>query len=71
MKNQPVTEYVRYNLMTDDRLRCRRTWLAAAQDDTIVVRSPRCGSFGKRIRPIAARSCEKNGHLKAFDELPV
>ena len=42
-QNQPVTEYVRYNLMTDDRLRVSLTRIvnsAAAQDDTIVCQIP-------------------------------
>jgi VirK protein len=42
-ENQPVTEYVRYNLMTDDRLRVSLTRIvnsAAAQDDTIVCQIP-------------------------------
>ena len=41
--NQPVTEYIRYNLTTDDRLRVLLTRIvnsAVAQQDSIVCQIP-------------------------------
>ena len=41
--NQPVTEYIRYNLMTDDRLRVSLTRIvnsAVAKQDTLVCQIP-------------------------------
>ena len=47
-ENQPVTEYIRYNLMTDDRLRVSLTRIvneAVVQQDTIICPIPRGARF--------------------------
>ena len=70
-EDQPVTEYVRYNLTTDDRLRVSLTRIvnsAGRRTTSLSVKFRSVpGSFGKRnvpLRPVLAR---RTGYLKAFE----